>query len=331
MPNCFHSQVLRSLLLAQALAGVMLHSEVGFGGGPSQPKVLGRADVMVKGRVIYLGDLLHTESIKPEIKDQLNSTTVSPAPQAGRSKTLTGVEVMQKLESLGVTTHDYSIQMPEEIKVSRSSRTLKIGDLENAVAREFLPKLPWREVRLENLEVLEALLIPEGENQLSFEYSPHTDLARPFYLTVTISVDGELIKKLFLRTILSIEEIVAIAARELSPGQSIEPDEIRWEKRRLSSTLHLPIHETGFLEGKKPRTTIPAGQILTEDLLIKVPLIKRGDTITLIFQDDRIRVKTQAKSLASGMRGDQIQVMNLDSKKVLRAEILDKNTARVSF
>jgi flagella basal body P-ring formation protein FlgA len=86
-----------------------------------------------------------------------------------------------------------------------------------------------------------------------------------------------------------------------------------------------------WLEGKKPRTLIPAGQILTEDLLIKTPLIKRGETISLIYQDDRIRIKTQVKSLASGMRGDQIQVMNLDSKKVLKAEILDQTSARVVF
>ncbi|HVN81032.1 MAG TPA: flagellar basal body P-ring formation chaperone FlgA [Terriglobia bacterium] len=331
MPNCFHSQVLRSLLLAQALVAVVLHSEVGFGGNAVQPKILGRADLVVRGRVIYLGDLLQTELLKPEIKEQFNSITVSPAPPAGKSKTLPGIDVIQKLESLGITTRDYSIQMPEDIKVSRSSRTLRTDDLENAVAREFLPKLPWREVRLENLEVPEALQVPQGENQFSCEYSPHTDLARPFYLAVTVSVDGELIKRLFLRTTLSIEETVAIATRELPPGQSIEPEEIRWEKRRLSSTLHLPILEMGFLEGKKPRTTIPAGEVLTEDLLIKVPLIKRGDTITLVFQDERIRVKTQGKSLASGMRGDQIQVMNLDSKKVLRAEVLDKNTAQVSF
>ena len=331
MLNCSHSQVVRSLVLAQALAGMMLHSEVGFGGVPGQPKVIGRVDVIVKGRVIHLGELLHTESVKPETSDQLNSTTMGPAPQAGRSKTIPGAEVIQKLESLGVTSRDYSIQMPEEIKVSRFYSILKIEDLENAVTREFLPKLPWREVHLENLEASEALLIPEGEKQFSCEYSPHTDLARPFYLTISISVDGELIKKLFLRATRRIEEIVAVAAHELTPGRAIEPDEIRWEKRRLSSTLHLPILKMGFLEGKEPRTTIPAGQILTEDLLIKVPVIKRGDTITLIFQDDRIRVKTQAKSLASGMRGDQIQVMNLDSKKVLKAEILDKNMARVIF
>jgi flagella basal body P-ring formation protein FlgA len=331
MPNCYYSQVVRVLLLAQVLVGVMLHPEVGFGGNPVQPKILGRADVIVKARVIYLGDLLHTELVKPGIKEQFYSTTMGPAPQAGKSKNVSGIDVIQKLESLGVTTRDYSIQMPEEIKVSRFSRTLRIDDLENAVAREFLPKLPWREVRLENLEVSDAIQVPEGENQFSCEYSPHTDLARPFYLTVTISVDGELIKRLFLRTTLSIEETVAVAARELTAGQSIEPEEIRWEKRRLSSTLHLPILEMGLLEGKKPRTTILAGQVLTDDLLVKAPLIKRGDTITLVFQDDRIRVKTQGKSLASGMRGDQIQVMNLDSKKVLRAEILDKSTARVSF
>lgn len=324
-------QPTRSLLLVQMLTVWVLQSAAGIAGSPGQPRILGRPDITVRGKVVFLGDLLRTESLSPEVKARLDSETLGLAPPAGKTKTMAGADVAQKLEGLGITSRNYSIQIPGEIKISRLARILSISDLENIVVQEFLPSLSWKQVQLETLEVPEAVLLPDGQRSFSFECSRRTDLARPFFLTVIISVDGEVVRRLYLRTVLNIEETVAVTSRELIPGQAIGEDDVRWEKRRLGSTLHLPILEMSLLEGKKPRTTIPTAQVLTEDLLVKAPLVKRGDTITLIYQDGKISMKTQAKSLTSGMRGDHIEVMNLDSKKIVRAEILDHRTARVSF
>jgi flagella basal body P-ring formation protein FlgA len=318
-------------LPSNVLVGLVLCPLVLWAGTAVKPRILCKGEVAIAGGEIFLGDLLRFQAVNSSLREQLNSAILGLAPQPGKTKVLAGAEVIRKLESFGVTQENYCVDVPEEIRVSRRSRILSFADLRKTVVQQFLPGLPWREVSLERLEVPEPILLPEGEPEYTFEYSPRSDLARPFYLTVNISVDGDVVKRLFLRTVLKIEDTVAVAARELTPVQVLSPEDVRWEKRRLDSTRHSPILEMSWLEGKKPRTLIPAGQILTEDLLIKTPLIKRGETISLIYQDDRIRIKTQVKSLASGMRGDQIQVMNLDSKKVLKAEILDQTSARVVF
>ncbi len=74
---------------------------------------------------------------------------------------------------------------------------------------------------------------------------------------------------------------------------------------------------------------IPPGRVLTENLFIAVPLVKRGDSVLLVFESESMRVTTQAKALAMGFRGQRIQVMNPDSGKVLSAEVTDEGTARV--
>jgi flagella basal body P-ring formation protein FlgA len=326
-----YSKPLRMFLQGQMLAGLIFCTYVSAAATPAKPRILGKGEVIITGGEIFLGDLLRFESVDSSLREQLTSAIMSLAPQPGKTRILAGAEVFRKLESFGVTQENYSIEVPEEITVSRRSRILGFADLQNTVIQQFLPGLPWKEVSLEKLEVPEPVLLPEGEPGFTFEYSPRSDLARPFYLTVKISVDGEVVKRLFLRTVLKIEDTVAVAASELTPAQALGPEEVRWEKRKLDSTTRSPILGLSFLEGKKPRTVIPAGQVLTEDLLIRAPLVKRGDTITLIYQDDRMRIKTQVKSLATGMRGDQIQVMNLDSKKIVKAEILDQTSARVVF
>ena len=74
---------------------------------------------------------------------------------------------------------------------------------------------------------------------------------------------------------------------------------------------------------------ISSGRVLTENLFIEVPLVRRGDSVLLVFESDSMRVTTQAKALAMGFRGQRIQVVNPDSGRVLSAEVTDEGTARV--
>jgi flagella basal body P-ring formation protein FlgA len=64
-------------------------------------------------------------------------------------------------------------------------------------------------------------------------------------------------------------------------------------------------------------------------MFMTVPLIRRGDNVTVVFDDGRIRVSTQAQSLAPGSKGDHIRVINTNSRVELLAEVVDENTVRI--
>jgi flagella basal body P-ring formation protein FlgA len=144
-------------------------------------------------------------------------------------------------------------------------------------------------------------------------------------------VDGQTVTQVFYRTELTISQSVPLATRELAPTDSVSSADIRWEKRRLPSTLRTPVKDAAFFERKRPRQRIPLGKLLTEDLFIPCPMIKRGDRVVLLFQEAELRITAPGKSLAAGSKGERIRVMNLDSKKELVAEVLDEKTVRVGL
>ena len=298
---------------------------------PKIPQFTGLKAVEVTGARIMLNDVLVVRGASAKLSEQLNSATLCMAPQPGRTKVLAGDDVLRALEDLGLTSERCLVEIPAEIRVSRRAQTLTTQDIEQLMTDEFLPTLPYKKVRIERLEVPESIQLPEGKVVVSFECPPRTDFARPFYMTSNFTVGGEAVKRVFLRTVLDIEETVGVAATELAPSGSLKAEDVRWELRRLPSTLHKAIRSAEFLEGRKPRTTIPAGRILTEDLFICKPLIRRGETITLIYQSGSIRVTALGKSQSAGVRGDRIPVVNLDSKRSLIAEVVDESTARVVF
>jgi flagella basal body P-ring formation protein FlgA len=287
------------------------------------------AKFTLSGDKVTLGSLLVLDPADAKLTAELAAVVLAAAPAPGQTKVLPAVEILRRLESVGVTTKTHVIVVPADVAIVREAQTVTPAEISQRVIDEFLPGLRWKEVRLERIDVVETILLPKGKTEWIFNCHQGTDYAKPFYLNINFTVNGEVAKRVFLRTVLSVREHVAVALTELKPDQSIGEGDLRWESQRLLSTLQTPIEASSFFRGRRPRAAIPAGRVLTENLFIAVPLVKRGDSVLLVFESDSMRVTTHAKALTMGFRGQRIQVMNPESGKVLSAEITDEGTARV--
>ena len=217
-----------------------------------------------------------------------------------------------------------------ETVFASQSQTWTAADIQRWVRQEWLPGLRWASVELERLDVPTGVVLPAGEVTLSAELPSRVDLGRPFFLNVDFQIGGRVVRRGFYRTVLAIYDTVPVSVRTLGPSDKIEAEDVRWEKRRLVSTIRKLVERVEFFEGKKPRTTIAAGQILTEDLFIKFPLIKRGDSVVMLFDGSNMRLTTKGISLAAGSKGDRIRIMNSESRREMVAEVLDEKTVRVN-
>jgi len=307
------------LLCAQSVCGVSL------------PEIVVASEVDVVGERVSLAMLLVAKDRNSKLMQQLDRIFITRSPEAGKSKTLEAVEIYRRLNSAGIRNEEFRIQVPETTKIMRKSQILKSAEIENRVRAEFLPTLQWEEVELDRIDVPENIQLPLGQLTLTFECSPRTDFSRPFYLHIGFIIDGQIVTQAFYRTELTVNQSVPLANKELTPTERIGSEDIRWEKRRLSSTLRTPVKDAAFFEGKRVRQSIPRGKLLTQDLFIPFPAIKRGDRVVLLFEEGKLRITAPGKSLASGSKGEHIRVINLDSKKELVAEVLDEKTVRVGL
>ncbi len=294
------------------------------------PRITIPAEVQVGENRVYLGSLCKVTGLSDEFLKKLNGTLICASPAPGRSKTVLRGQIIDQLQIVGLEAGKLQILIPEEIRITRKYQTWTPSQIVQAIERDFLPTLAWREVKLENVDCSENLILSPGNLTVQFTTAPHTNYAAPFYLGLTISVDGEEIRKIFLRTALTIRDIVPVAVTSITPKDELTADNVRWEMRPLISLLHLPVLAEKQLEGKRVRLTLLAGSIICQDMLFNAPVIKRGDEVNLVYQDDRIRVSTLARSLGNGIKGEQIKVQNLDSKKEVLAEIVDNRTVRVA-
>ena len=83
--------------------------------------------------------------------------------------------------------------------------------------------------------------------------------------------------------------------------------------------------------GKRTRRAIGALTPLRADSIELPPLVKRGDLVVIMAESENLKITTLGQVKKKGRLGERIPVVNLDSKKVLHAVVIDANTVKVDF
>jgi flagella basal body P-ring formation protein FlgA len=83
--------------------------------------------------------------------------------------------------------------------------------------------------------------------------------------------------------------------------------------------------------GRSLKKNLSQGEAIVLNLLVEVPIIERGKSVTILVQSAGITVKAKGEALESGTLGNTIKVRNLASKTVLTAVIVTNDTVEVKM
>lgn len=94
----------------------------------------------------------------------------------------------------------------------------------------------------------------------------------------------------------------------------------------LRNTKLLPQSALGKVSA---RSLIGSGSIITLDKVKERILVRKGEMITAIIKSQNLSLQTQVQALQNGTQGQIIKVLNPSTQKILRAQIIDENTAEI--
>lgn len=124
---------------------------------------------------------------------------------------------------------------------------------------------------------------------------------------------------------------VVVAVRPLERGEVIGNGDIAVQKRDLAKTQGKVCRLASEAMGKRVRTAIRANNPVRADNLERVPLVKSGQLVTIIVENDSLRITAAGKARGSGAEGDTVMVQNLSSQKEVAARVVDATTVKVDF
>jgi len=124
---------------------------------------------------------------------------------------------------------------------------------------------------------------------------------------------------------------ILVAARPLARGVPLTPTDITVSRQDLAAVAGNALTDASQAVGKRLRYPVATGAALNAGLLDLPPLVKRGQTVTIVSAGQGLEVRASGEALADGTSGETIRVRNLLTKKIIQATVLETGLVRVSM
>jgi len=125
-----------------------------------------------------------------------------------------------------------------------------------------------------------------------------------------------------------VQEVLVLTAA-IAPGQPIPEASLKVETRDMGRMAGVPLNDVAEARGQTLRRGGRAGQVLTRADLVAVPVLKRGEPVTLVSGSGGFEVRMAGRALADAGPGEVVRVENLSSRRVLAGVAAGPGEVRV--
>lgn len=280
-----------------------------------------KESVCLSGEEIYLKDVAKMSD------NLLNNVYLGKLPLPGKKRWLTQDYVKLKILHAKIKEADFKITGANEIEITTASQKLNIEEVTERAKMALLEKInsPQR-IEIEPLGTIKDIILPLGRVSYEIEVVNSQNLRNQVYIPVDIKINGTKYRTIKVGFRIHRFANVIITTRPLPRHYVLTLPDLKMEEGEVTSTNPVPLED---VIGKRLKTAVPEGKILTYDLIEIPPLIKRGDVVTIKKEDEFLSISVKGMAKEDGRLGDKIQVENTASKKIITAIVEDEETVVV--
>ncbi|MGD8971280.1 MAG: flagellar basal body P-ring formation chaperone FlgA [Desulfobacterales bacterium] len=292
-----------------------------------------RPEAEVQGPEIQLGEVAEIACAETELHGRLERLVIGKAPLPGRSRHITDDYVRLRLRQLDIGVDRMILGGADRIEVSVPGVAVSEEQIRQIVTGFVKASGIWgdAEVRVKELTISADRTLPRG--RVTYRVLPPRHLRSQATLPLSIVFDVDDRFQKTIRATVRVEALapVVVAARPIGRLKPISTDDLKMETMNLAELPAGVMTDADDIIGKRARRNIDAGDILRPDLIEMPPLVKRGDMVLIVAESGGIKVTATGEVKSDGLRGDQVKVVNLGSKKRFSARVVDQKTVMVDF
>ena len=210
-------------------------------------------------------------------------------------------------------------------------QTLTKERIEPVLRQYVLERAPWQPENVEiRLVPFQPVTVPFGP--LGFRVlKPNQSLVPGLHsFLVAADVAGREEARVWVRTEIKVFDEVVVSSVPLAYHDIVGSKDVRLSRRDISLLSSRPFNQIKDVIGRQAVRSIEANEVLTQKSVERPTLMKRGSSITLVYESEGLRIETPGIAEEGGKAGDFIQVKNANSGKVLRGVVLDGRVVRVN-
>lgn len=125
-------------------------------------------------------------------------------------------------------------------------------------------------------------------------------------------------------------ESIPVLKNRVAAGETITRGDVEWMQVPAGRYGGGYVDQISDLVGQSPRRALAAGAPVRAGDVGRPEAVAKNVLVTMLAQGPGITITTTGRALEAGSIGDVVQVMNLQSKKVLQAIIIGSNQVQVN-
>ncbi len=235
--------------------------------------------------------------------------------------------------AVGVTVSMWQRAEGSPLTVSSEGQVIAPGDVSGILEAHLRRMISDRRKSVEVKEIrwYEKIALPPGT--LSCEVFLPDQALRGGNVSGTIRfiVDGKEIRKIRVTAQVHIFADVVVARSYLKKHHVIGGNDLQSVNKDLSILAPDAVTDPEDLVGKRTTLTMNSQEVFRRGMVERVPLVKKGDRITLVVENRHFRITSMGEVQEEGGRGDRIRFLNVSSKREVYGRVLDANTAQIDY
>jgi flagella basal body P-ring formation protein FlgA len=287
----------------------------------------------VKGETIRVADVATVRSAQPEVATLIGNISLGDAPAINASKKVGADEVRAALGTLPLDMSRITVEGPERVTVSRAGQAISPEDLRTAVRDHIIEHtgLAAEDIVLEFVTVPSAFAVACGEASYSVVPVANKPYSGYQAFSVCVRVDGVDAETRRVSVKIRLFRTVMVLARRIGRDEVITDEHVTAERREVTNSVGSYYTSSADVVGKRATRSINAGVLLTDVMVGKPLAVRRNDSVTLRARRGAVRVRTKCIALKDACVGESVDVMNNDSKKVIRARVVGPNLVELEL
>jgi flagella basal body P-ring formation protein FlgA len=282
---------------------------------------------------ILLGSIAQVDGSDAQLVSRLEGVVLGRSPLPGKTRALDSAGILTRIKQSGIDPAQLDLQVPAEVVITRSAITVGREQIERII-RGYIQQQAADSadaLRIKDIRINEAVVLPQGRLTTRVVAPKNAELAGTIPLSVVFSIDGEVEKRVWVTVDLERLTRVVVARRPLGRYKPIDDDDIEVKAVDAAGLPADCITNPEMVIGKRTRRPVDTGSVLRPDLVEFPPLVKNGDRVRIIAETSGLRISAFGQVKQKGCQGELIQVVNLDSNKVIYARVVDSQTVKIDF
>ncbi len=316
--------VLYALTLACALI-LGTASVIGATGNGSNWRVMVKSAACVQGPDVLLGEIADPL----DGLDERTWKTVSAiklwkaSEKQGRPISIDRKKLREVLQYyLGEMVKN--VVLPSQLTVQTRGRVIPGSELRSRVVAFLTPRAKelGGHADFKDLRLPMNFFFPNEYDKLAITLASDIKPGRNQIRLRRISSDGRVLAGKAGTVFINVWKAVPVAVRPLNRNERVTKEKITFKRVNLAYNQNL---WDGTGGPWRMARTLGTGQPFSQSHLEQIPLIEKGEKVSLIYRNKRIQLTIKAEALGEASIGQQVSVRNLQSQKTIVATVVGDN------